>query len=50
MLLTRCEEIRRKVCEKDNAELRECNGERDHVHLSFNTRCRSRPSLSDRVG
>jgi putative transposase len=32
-ILTRCEEIMREVCEKANAELREFNGERDHVHL-----------------
>ncbi|MFF1343793.1 IS200/IS605 family transposase [Streptomyces sp. NPDC058290] len=32
-ILTRCEEITREVCEKANAELREFNGERDHVHL-----------------
>ncbi|WP_079048271.1 IS200/IS605 family transposase [Streptomyces hirsutus] len=32
-ILTRCEEVMREVCEKANAELREFNGERDHVHL-----------------
>ncbi|MER5919040.1 IS200/IS605 family transposase [Streptomyces mirabilis] len=32
-ILTRCEEIMREVCEKANAELREFNGEPDHVHL-----------------
>lgn len=32
-ILTRCEEIMRGVCAKANAELREFNGERDHVHL-----------------
>lgn len=32
-ILTRCEEIMREVCAKANAELREFNGERDHVHL-----------------
>ena len=31
--LTRCEEITRKVCEDFEAELKEFNGERDHVHL-----------------
>lgn len=32
-MLTRCEEIMRKVCEDFDAELKEFNGERDHVHL-----------------
>ncbi|MFF7972779.1 IS200/IS605 family transposase [Streptomyces sp. NPDC007905] len=32
-MLTRCEEIMRKVCEVFEAELKEFNGERDHVHL-----------------
>ncbi len=32
-MLTRCEEIMRKVCEAFDAELKEFNGERDHVHL-----------------
>ncbi|MFJ3812107.1 IS200/IS605 family transposase [Streptomyces sp. NPDC090073] len=32
-MLTGCEEIMRKVCEKFEAELKEFNGERDHVHL-----------------
>ncbi|KAB1139481.1 IS200/IS605 family transposase [Streptomyces luteolifulvus] len=32
-ILTRCEEIMREVCTKANAELREFNGEADHVHL-----------------
>ncbi|MFE7857877.1 IS200/IS605 family transposase [Streptomyces sp. NPDC057403] len=32
-LLTRCEEIMRKVCEDFEAELKEFKGERDHVHL-----------------
>jgi putative transposase len=32
-MLTRCEEIMRKVCEDFGAELREFNGETDHVHL-----------------
>ncbi|MGW7260324.1 IS200/IS605 family transposase [Streptomyces sp. NPDC054834] len=32
-MLTRCEEIMRKVCEDFEAELKEFNGERDHVHL-----------------
>jgi putative transposase len=32
-ILTRCEEIMRKVCEDFEAELKEFNGERDHVHL-----------------
>ena len=32
-ILTRCEEIMRQVCTKAKVELREFNGERDHVHL-----------------
>ncbi|MFF9457464.1 IS200/IS605 family transposase [Streptomyces flaveolus] len=32
-MLTCCEEIMRKVCEDFEAELKEFNGERDHVHL-----------------
>lgn len=32
-MLTRCEEIMRKVCEDFEAELKEFNGEHDHVHL-----------------
>ncbi|MGW6158395.1 IS200/IS605 family transposase [Streptomyces sp. NPDC055144] len=32
-ILNRCEEIMREVCTKANTELREFNGERDHVHL-----------------
>ena len=32
-ILTRCEEVMREVCAKANAELREFNGETDHVHL-----------------
>ncbi|WP_374195446.1 IS200/IS605 family transposase [Streptomyces sp. ISL-87] len=32
-MLTRCEEIMRKVCEDFGAELKEFNGDRDHVHL-----------------
>ncbi|WP_445525624.1 IS200/IS605 family transposase, partial [Streptomyces cyslabdanicus] len=32
-MLTRCEEIMRKVCEDFEAELKEFNGERDHIHL-----------------
>jgi putative transposase len=32
-ILRRCEEIMREVCAKANAELREFNGEKDHVHL-----------------
>ncbi|MGW5093335.1 IS200/IS605 family transposase [Streptomyces nodosus] len=32
-MLTHCEEIMRKVCEDFEAELKEFNGERDHVHL-----------------
>ncbi len=31
--LTRCEEIMRKVCEDLEAELKEFNGEPNHVHL-----------------
>lgn len=32
-MLTRREEIMRDVCQSFDAELRECNGEGDHVHL-----------------
>ena len=32
-MLTRCEEIMRDVCQSFEAELREFNGEGDHVHL-----------------
>jgi putative transposase len=32
-ILTRCEEIMREVCVDFGAELREFNGEQDHVHL-----------------
>jgi putative transposase len=32
-MLTRCEEVMRKVCEDFGAELKEFNGETDHVHL-----------------
>ncbi|MFC4503221.1 MULTISPECIES: IS200/IS605 family transposase [Streptomyces] len=32
-MLARCEEIMRKVCEDFEAELKDFNGERDHVHL-----------------
>lgn len=32
-MLTRCEEIMRKVCEDVEAELKGFDGERDHVHL-----------------
>jgi putative transposase len=32
-ILTRCEEIMRNVCVDFGAELREFNGEDDHVHL-----------------
>ncbi len=32
-MLTRCKEIMRKLCEDFEAELKEFNGERDHVHL-----------------
>jgi putative transposase len=32
-MLTRVEEIMRKVCEDFEAELKEFTGERDHVHL-----------------
>lgn len=32
-MLTRCEEVMRKVCEDFGAELKEFNGEADHVHL-----------------
>ncbi|MER5973420.1 IS200/IS605 family transposase [Streptomyces sp. NPDC002055] len=35
-MLTRCEEVMRKVCEDFEAELTEFNGERDHVHLLIN--------------
>ncbi|WP_405915469.1 IS200/IS605 family transposase [Streptomyces sp. NBC_00728] len=32
-MLTRCEEVMRKVCEDFDAELKKFNGETDHVHL-----------------
>lgn len=32
-MLTRCEEVMRKVCDDFGAELKEFNGEPDHVHL-----------------
>jgi putative transposase len=32
-ILTRCEEIMRKVCTGFGTELREFNGDTDHVHL-----------------
>ncbi|MER5973408.1 IS200/IS605 family transposase [Streptomyces sp. NPDC002055] len=32
-MLTRCEEVMRDVCGKFEAELKEFNGEGDHVHL-----------------
>ncbi|MFF3247241.1 IS200/IS605 family transposase [Streptomyces sp. NPDC002870] len=32
-MLTRCEEIMRNVCQDFEAELKEFNGEEDHVHL-----------------
>ena len=32
-MLTHCENVMRKVCEDFGAELREFNGEHDHVHL-----------------
>ncbi len=32
-ILTRCEEVTREVCAKANAELKEFNGEADHVDL-----------------
>ncbi|MGC4984067.1 IS200/IS605 family transposase [Streptomyces sp. DT193] len=32
-MLTHCEEVMRDVCESFGAELREFNGEGDHVHL-----------------
>ncbi|GAA4794806.1 hypothetical protein GCM10023329_54260 [Streptomyces sanyensis] len=32
-MLTRCEEIMRKVCADFEAELKQFNGEDDHVHL-----------------
>lgn len=32
-MLTRCEEIMREVCADFKVELREFNGEHDHVHL-----------------
>ncbi|MFH8474044.1 IS200/IS605 family transposase [Streptomyces sp. NPDC018000] len=35
-MLTRCEEITRKVCEDFEAEPKEFNGERDHVHILIN--------------
>ncbi|MFI9273319.1 IS200/IS605 family transposase [Kitasatospora sp. NPDC052896] len=33
VMLKRCEEIMREVCDKFETELREFNGETDHVHL-----------------
>ncbi|MFD4608670.1 IS200/IS605 family transposase [Streptomyces sp. NPDC058440] len=35
-MLTRLEEVMRKVCEDFEAGLKEFNGERDHVHLLIN--------------
>lgn len=35
-MLTRCEEIMRQVCGDFDTELKEFNGERDHVHLLVN--------------
>ena len=32
-ILTRCEEIMREVCDDFEAELKQFNGEADHVHL-----------------
>jgi putative transposase len=32
-ILNRCEEIMREVCAKADAEIKEFNGEKDHVHL-----------------
>ncbi|MFF2929237.1 IS200/IS605 family transposase [Streptomyces mirabilis] len=32
-MLTRCEEVMRKVCTNFEAELKQFNGEQDHVHL-----------------
>ncbi|MFI6666782.1 IS200/IS605 family transposase [Streptomyces sp. NPDC050481] len=32
-MLTRCEQIMREVCEDFEAELKQFNGEEDHVHL-----------------
>ena len=32
-MLTRCEQVMREVCEDFGADLREFNGEADHVHL-----------------
>ncbi|MEU9409751.1 IS200/IS605 family transposase [Streptomyces sp. NPDC048281] len=32
-MLTRCEEIMREVCQDFEAELKQFNGEEDHVHL-----------------
>lgn len=32
-MLTRCEQVMREVCDDFGAELREFNGEPDHVHL-----------------
>ncbi|MEU0844924.1 IS200/IS605 family transposase [Streptomyces sp. NPDC005962] len=32
-MLTRCEDIMRNVCQDFEADLKEFNGERDHVHL-----------------
>lgn len=35
-MLRRCEEIMRNVCQDFEAELKEFNGEHDHVHLLVN--------------
>ncbi|MGW1561943.1 IS200/IS605 family transposase [Streptomyces sp. NPDC002144] len=35
-MLTRCEDNMRKVCEDFDAELKEFNGERGHVHVLIN--------------
>jgi putative transposase len=32
-MLTRCEQVMREVCQDFGADLREFNGEEDHVHL-----------------
>jgi hypothetical protein len=52
-ILARCEEIVREVCTKANAELREFNGEADHVagsrtttRWAFRSRSRSASAVS----
>ena len=44
-ILTRCEEIMADVCRDFGAELREFNGETDHVHLLVHYRRAGVPAL-----